>query len=52
MELFFAILLKIIPLYFLVILGFIAGKYLDVNAKGIGKLIIYFSFHLLDIKFL
>ena len=41
MELFFAILLKIIPLYFLVILGFIAGKYLDVNAKGIGKLIIY-----------
>ena len=41
MELFLAIFLKIIPLYVFAILGFVAGKYLNIDAKGIGKLIIY-----------
>ena len=41
MELFLAIFLKIIPLYIFAILGFVAGKYLNIDAKGIGKLIIY-----------
>ena len=41
MELFLAIFLKIIPLYIFTILGFVAGKYLNIDAKGIGKLIIY-----------
>ena len=41
MDIFFTILLKILPLYIFVVIGFIAGKYLDIDAKGIGKLIIY-----------
>tara|TARA_Y100000389_G_C17438334_1_gene506950 strand:+ start:329 stop:1249 length:921 start_codon:yes stop_codon:yes gene_type:complete len=41
MELFLAIFLKIIPLYIFAILGFVAGKYLNIDAKGIGNLIIY-----------
>jgi len=41
MELFLAIFLKIIPLYIFAILGFVAGKYLNIDAKGIGRLIIY-----------
>jgi len=41
MELFLIIFLKIIPLYVFATLGFIAGKFLDIDAKGIGKLIIY-----------
>ena len=41
MEIFFSILFKILPLYIFVGIGFIAGKYLNIDAKGIGKLIIY-----------
>ena len=41
MELFLIIFLKIIPLYVLATLGYIAGKFFDIDAKGIGKLIIY-----------
>lgn len=41
MEIFLSIFLKIIPLYIFTALGFIAGRYLDIDAKGIGKLIIY-----------
>ena len=41
MEIFLSIFLKIIPLYIFTTLGFIAGRYLDIDAKGIGKLIIY-----------
>ena len=41
MEIFFSILYKILPLYIYVIIGFIAGKYLNIDSKGIGKLIIY-----------
>ena len=41
MEIFFSILYKILPLYIFVIIGFISGKYLNIDSKGIGKLIIY-----------
>lgn len=41
MDIFFTILLKILPLYIFVVIGFVAGRYLDIDAKGIGKLIIY-----------
>ena len=41
MEIFFELIIKILPLYLIVVLGFIAGKYLDINSKGLGKLIIY-----------
>lgn len=41
MEIFFSILYKILPLYIFVIIGFISGKYLSIDSKGIGKLIIY-----------
>ena len=41
MDILYLILIKIIPLYIFVIIGFIAGRYLNINAKGIGKLIIY-----------
>ena len=41
MEIFFSILFKILPLYIFVGIGFIAGKYLNIDARGIGKLIIY-----------
>lgn len=41
MEIFISILFKIIPLYIFVVIGYIAGKYLGIDAKGIGKLIIY-----------
>ena len=41
MDIFFSILFKILPLYIFVIIGYIAGRYLNIDAKGIGKLIIY-----------
>jgi predicted permease len=41
MDIFLSILFKILPLYIFVVIGFIAGKYLNIDAKGIGKLIIY-----------
>ena len=41
MDILYLIFIKIIPLYIFVIIGFIAGRYLNINAKGIGKLIIY-----------
>jgi predicted permease len=41
MDIFFSILYKILPLYIFVIIGFIGGRFLDIDAKGIGKLIIY-----------
>ena len=36
MEIFFSILFKILPLYIFVGIGFIAGKYLNIDARGIG----------------
>ena len=41
MDIFFSILYKILPLYIFVLIGFISGKYLEIDAKGIGKLIIF-----------
>ena len=41
MDILYLIFIKIIPLYIFVIIGFIAGRYLNINAKGIGKLVIY-----------
>lgn len=41
MDILYLIFIKIIPLYVFVIIGFIAGRYLNINATGIGKLIIY-----------
>ena len=41
MDIFFSILFKILPLYIFVFIGFISGKYLEIDAKGIGKLIIF-----------
>ena len=41
MDIFFSIFYKILPLYIFVFIGFISGKYLDIDAKGIGKLIIF-----------
>ena len=41
MDIFFSILFRILPLYVFVIIGFVAGKYLNIDAKGIGRLIIY-----------
>ena len=41
MDIFFSILFKILTLYIFVIIGYIAGRYLNIDAKGIGKLIIY-----------
>ena len=41
MDIFFSIFFKILPLYIFVIIGFFAGKYLDIDVKSIGKLLIY-----------
>ncbi len=41
MDIFFSIFYKILPLYIFVFIGFISGKYLEIDAKGIGKLIIF-----------
>tara|TARA_Y100000768_G_scaffold281443_1_gene216349 strand:+ start:4916 stop:5836 length:921 start_codon:yes stop_codon:yes gene_type:complete len=41
MDIFFSILYKILPLYIFVLIGFISGKYLEIDAKDIGKLIIF-----------
>lgn len=41
MELFFTLLFKILPLYFLMALGYIAGKYLRTNRETVGSLLLY-----------
>ena len=41
MEILYLILIKILPLYIFVIIGFISGRFLHIDSKGIGKLIIY-----------
>lgn len=41
MNIFTTILLKIIPLYLMIYLGFVASKYLKVGKEGIAKLLIY-----------
>lgn len=41
MEIFFTLVIKIIPLYCIIFLGFIAGKYLHVQRESIAKLLIY-----------
>ena len=41
MDIFLSIFFKILPLYIFVIIGFVAGKYLDIDIRGIGKLLIY-----------
>lgn len=41
MSVFFAILEKLIPLYFLILLGFFAGKVLHVRKESIASLLIY-----------
>ncbi len=41
MEVFFALILKIIPLYVLIALGFIAGKYLKASKETVARLLIY-----------
>ena len=42
MELFFILLVKLIPLYFYIALGFIANKFLKVDRESIANLLIYF----------
>src|SRR5437762_2581315 len=41
MEIFFTLLFKLIPLYIIILLGFVAGKYLDVKKEPIATLLIY-----------
>lgn len=41
MEIFFTLLLKIIPLYVIILLGFFAGKYMDVKKESVANLVIY-----------
>lgn len=41
MEVFLALLFKLIPLYIFILLGFIAGKYLGVKKDSIATLVIY-----------
>lgn len=41
MFVFLALVAKILPLYFLIALGFVAGKYLQVSKESIAKLLIY-----------
>lgn len=41
MSLFIVLLVKIIPLYILILIGFIANKFLNVSKEGISRLIIY-----------
>jgi predicted permease len=41
MEIFLSLLTKTMPLYFIIILGWVASKYLNVVKESIGKLLIY-----------
>ncbi len=41
MEVFFLLLLKIVPLYFLIFIGFLARKILQVPKEGVARLLIY-----------
>jgi len=41
MEIFLTLLFKIIPLYIIIFLGFIAGKYLNVSKESIANVLIY-----------
>jgi predicted permease len=41
MDIFFSLLLKLIPLYALILIGFIAGKKLNTHSKSIASLLIY-----------
>jgi len=42
MEIFLGLIFKIAPLYFVVFLGYLAGKYLDVKKESVAALLIYF----------
>jgi predicted permease len=42
MEIFFTLLIKILPLYVLMIMGFVGGRYLNLNGETLGKMSIYF----------
>ncbi len=41
MEVFQALILKLVPLYFIILLGFIAGKWLNVERESIAPLLLY-----------
>lgn len=41
MEIFFALLFKLIPLYVIIFLGFVAGKFLHVKKESVASLVIY-----------
>ena len=41
MALFFTLFIKLIPLYLLILLGFLSSKYLKVDARSISTLAIY-----------
>lgn len=41
MEVFLTLFLKLIPLYVYIILGFVAGRYLNVNKESIATLVLY-----------
>lgn len=42
MELFFKLLLTLIPLYIIILLGYFSKKYLNINKEAIANLLIYF----------
>lgn len=41
MEVFFSLFIKLLPLYFTILLGFVAGKYLGVKKESVATLVIY-----------
>ncbi len=41
MQVFFLLIFKLIPLYFIIALGFVAGKYLKVSKESLAALLIY-----------
>src|SRR3989338_969274 len=41
MEIFFSLILKLIPLYLIIFLGFLAGKYLKAQKESIASVLIY-----------
>jgi predicted permease len=42
MEIFLTLIVKILPLYVLIAMGFIGGRYLNIGGEALGKLSIYF----------
>jgi predicted permease len=41
MEIFFALLLKLLPLYFIILLGFFAARFLKIETRMVGNLMMY-----------